>query len=625
MSQYFSSFIKGMTTNSAPTMEHSEQLNLEGFVEPKDENTFMLHTKITPPLNGERKPVVIIIGVDVSGSMNTLACDVNETGGNAFTVLDLVKYTLQVIIGMFNENDTFAIVKYSDTASIILDPTHMDQSGKEKANKAVASLVTEGCTNIYDCLCKMNNIANKSEFENKNVVTVLLTDGVANISPPLGELKSYEMLKRRETLSTFGFGNNLNSKLLSELANVGNGSYAFIPDYSMVGTIFINFIASILASVHHNKMLQIKYSDGSITTHNTGIVQYGQSKDFVMMVNKQPIEISICGNLIKPTLTAISEAANLRFELLYKLYECIESNGDYNFVDLYNKYITSSDEKILAIMKDLTPEGVDEGQVAMALRYWKKWGNHYVRGYYNAQCNQFCMNFKDPGLQIYGGQLFHEIQEIGEDIFANLPAPTPTGRNPRSVSSNNTFASAPVQMSQAFYNQGGGCWAANSMVRMADNTFMPIEQIRGGMKVWTINNGIAIVEYAIVINTDIGKQVMCKLDNLIITPWHPVLINGVWQYPADITTIEEYSMSTVYNLILTKDHVIEIGGILSCTLGHMLKGNVIEHDYFGNKELILRDIQNQPGFHEKLPVFTNLKVEKNITTLKTIKWFDDIN
>jgi hypothetical protein len=50
----------------------------------------------------------------------------------------------------------------------------------------------------------------------------------------------------------------LNSKLLEEIAEVGNmGSYAFIPDGSFVGTIFVNAIANLLAAVATNVQLII--------------------------------------------------------------------------------------------------------------------------------------------------------------------------------------------------------------------------------------------------------------------------------------------------------------------------------------------------------------------------------
>lgn len=37
------------------------------------------------------------------------------------------------------------------------------------------------------------------------------------------------------TINTFGFGYSLNSVLLKDLAHEGNGTFAFIPDSSLVG------------------------------------------------------------------------------------------------------------------------------------------------------------------------------------------------------------------------------------------------------------------------------------------------------------------------------------------------------------------------------------------------------
>jgi hypothetical protein len=71
---------------------------------------------------------------------------------------------------------------------------------------------------------------------------LLLTDGRPNIEPPRGHLPMLKRYKEQNpfpfTLNTFGFGYNLNSPLLSQLAVEGNGSYAFIPDSNFVGTCF---------------------------------------------------------------------------------------------------------------------------------------------------------------------------------------------------------------------------------------------------------------------------------------------------------------------------------------------------------------------------------------------------
>ncbi|CAE6418391.1 unnamed protein product [Rhizoctonia solani] len=73
----------------------------------------------------------------------------------------------------------------------------------------------------------------------------ILTDGQPNVEPPRGHIpmiKSYlDSLPpdaAKFTISTFGFGYRLDSRLLDEIADLGQGMYGFIPDSGMVGTVF---------------------------------------------------------------------------------------------------------------------------------------------------------------------------------------------------------------------------------------------------------------------------------------------------------------------------------------------------------------------------------------------------
>jgi len=38
--------------------------------------------------------------------------------------------------------------------------------------------------------------------------------------------------------------------------------------------------------------------------------------------------------------------------------------------------------------------------------YFKRWGVHYLPGLAMAHAHKTCSNFKDPGIQPYGGALF---------------------------------------------------------------------------------------------------------------------------------------------------------------------------------------------------------------------------
>lgn len=79
---------------------------------------------------------------------------------------------------------------------------------------------------------------------------------------------------------------------MTEIAKEGVGTYAYIPDCSMVGTIFVNFLANALATVTNMTQLIITPENntslikvyGIEEPHeiiNLGGVQYGQRRDLL--------------------------------------------------------------------------------------------------------------------------------------------------------------------------------------------------------------------------------------------------------------------------------------------------------------------------------------------------------
>ena len=92
---------------------------------------------------------------------------------------------------------------------------------------------------------------------------MLFTDGEPNINPPLGIVHSLKELitgikNVNFTISTFAFGYNVDSKLMEEIAQVGNGIYGYCPDCTMVGTIFVNFMANILNTIESTVKIDVK-------------------------------------------------------------------------------------------------------------------------------------------------------------------------------------------------------------------------------------------------------------------------------------------------------------------------------------------------------------------------------
>ena len=239
----------------------------ESNFEVNDEMLVMVSTYA--PSIKERVPSDIVLVVDVSGSMGNDA----TTQGVEYSglcLLDIVKHAVKTVIATLNDKDRLALVSYSNSAAVVFDLMTMDAVGKENAISMLDRLKTGGMTNLWDGLkngldiLKNRVLPGGSVFGN-NASVLLLTDGEPNIEPPRGHIP---MLKRYADanhgrypgiISTFGFGYQLDSALLRQIAIQGGGMYAFIPDSGFVGTAFVNALANILATVTTDALLQITF------------------------------------------------------------------------------------------------------------------------------------------------------------------------------------------------------------------------------------------------------------------------------------------------------------------------------------------------------------------------------
>jgi hypothetical protein len=170
------------------------------------------------------------------------------------------------------------------------------------------------------------------------------------------------------------------------------------------------------------------------------------------------------------------------------------------------------------------------------------------------------------------------------------------------------------------------CWSSGTKVKMDNKTYKNIEDINPDDIVWT-PNGYKKVRYLLTINFNDDNSIhpMCHYENkLLITPWHPISVDNKWYHPIHFIQPENIYMPVVYNMLLRDTHIIEVNGIQSPTLGHGIKGSIIEHSFFGDEEKIINSISKQPGFSTGMPVFHNLGIIRNYETNDVMGWFDNL-
>lgn len=226
-----------------------------------------VHISIQPPEGiHNRVPCDICCVVDTSESMNfkveIQGENKNET--SCLTRLDLAKHALKTIIHSLTKNDRLSIVSFSDNAYIAFKLCQMDDDGRLSALDTVQKLIPDAGTCLWDGLrTGLKVLTDGQRKSGSNAALFLLTDGVPTDKPIGGHSAVLQNYKTETnftcSINTFGFGYDLDSKLLEDLAQIGNlGSYAFIPDGSFVGTVFINAISNLLATAATNLKLSVE-------------------------------------------------------------------------------------------------------------------------------------------------------------------------------------------------------------------------------------------------------------------------------------------------------------------------------------------------------------------------------
>jgi len=530
----------------------------------------------------------------------------------------------------------------------------MNDANRKVAEKKLDALCPLNSTNIWDGLLKGLEVA-KKQFTNhpdKVASLMLLTDGLPNVRPPRGEQKMFKMYKEnnpnlRCTVNTIGFGYSLDSKLLRDLAVIGNGAYAFIPDASLVGTIFVNLCSNLLTTYATDLKLSIEPSNGAkikaihggfpviatdtFSAVSLGNVNLGQSRDLTLTLDcpngtdasylhvkveyiprgaTAPLSIlqELNGTDVN-SLVAV-ESFRLRFAdeiraamnmlitqtqnalVFDRLQEAQQAIA--RFLDEMMKSDVAKHPRIAELILDLS------GQVVEAFskeKFFTKWGRHYLPSLYRAHMLQQCNNFKDPGVQVYGGKDFETIRDEADKIFLKLPAPKPSIKGP----SRSGVQRRSVNMAN-YYSSYNPCFDGYNSVLMKNNSTKLVKDLCKGDQVKT-PSGFASVRC--VIKTLVAPETdLCELSSgLLLTPWHPIRVNGVWKFPSDMAAITTRPCEAVYSFILDRDHVMKIEGVECVALGHGFTDNAcIKHPYFGTNAIV-EDLAQFPGWSDGLITF----------------------
>jgi Ca-activated chloride channel family protein len=187
---------------------------------------------------------------DVSGSMN----QPNK--------LPLVQQSLRMLVEKLRADDRVAIVVYAGASGMALPSTPVRE--KAKILGAIDALRADGSTNGAAGIQLAYDIA-KANFISGGVNRVVLaTDGDFNVGVSSeGELTALieEKAKSHVFLSVLGFGmGNYKDSTLEQLADKGNGNYAYIDTLAEAKKTLVEQAGSTLVTIAKDVKLQVEFN-----------------------------------------------------------------------------------------------------------------------------------------------------------------------------------------------------------------------------------------------------------------------------------------------------------------------------------------------------------------------------
>jgi Ca-activated chloride channel homolog len=207
-------------------------------------------TRNLPPSN-------LVFLIDVSGSMQSE------------DKLPLVKQAFRALVQELRPEDRVAIVVYAGAAGLVLPST----SGADKATilEAIDRLEAGGSTAGGAGLRLAYDVARENYLPEGNNRLILATDGDFNV----GLSSDAEMIRLVETrrgegtfLTVLGFGTgNLKDTKMEQMADKGNGHYAYIDNFREAHKVFVREFGGTLFTVAKDVKIQVEFNPARVQAY----------------------------------------------------------------------------------------------------------------------------------------------------------------------------------------------------------------------------------------------------------------------------------------------------------------------------------------------------------------------
>ncbi|MCX4240010.1 vWA domain-containing protein [Paraliomyxa miuraensis] len=243
------------------------------YPQPRGEDPFSVTTEVAPcPWNTDHRlvhvglqgkdvaakevpPRNLVFLLDVSGSMS----DSDK--------LPLLKHGMKMLADQLRPQDRVSIVVYAGASGVVLEPT----ADRDAIKQALSRLEAGGSTNGGAGIELAYQLAAQSFVKGGINRVILATDGDFNVGVTSeGDLVRLIEHKRESGvfLSVLGFGRgNLNDSTMEQLADKGNGNYAYIDSGAEAHKVLVEQAGATLMTIAKDVKIQVEFNPAEVAAY----------------------------------------------------------------------------------------------------------------------------------------------------------------------------------------------------------------------------------------------------------------------------------------------------------------------------------------------------------------------
>ena len=183
--------------------------------------------------------------------------------------LELIKNSFSVILNFLDENDRISIFTFNDNTKRIIPLLNITKNNKLIISDAINKITTDAGTNILQAIEHAVHQLDKKKEINNITSIFLLSDGNDNFNQrERGENIIVKFLRNHKlpgkevySFNSFGFGNDHDPYLLSDLANCKNGSFYYIDKIEKLGQCFFDCLGTLSNVVANNAEIFLRLKE----------------------------------------------------------------------------------------------------------------------------------------------------------------------------------------------------------------------------------------------------------------------------------------------------------------------------------------------------------------------------